>query len=286
MKQILKQYFQFSKKEFLIFTIIFTIILGFIIYPTIDKNKSDVPRPINNLKPPTASVQKNEANKTEQNSSSKNDYQFITQSTNDANNTLNPFKFNPNTLDELGFKKLGLRDKTIKTIINYRNKGGKFFIPDDFKKIWGLKKEEAEVLIPFIVIENTFTNFKSLNAKNLGNTTPPLKSICINTANAYELKAVPAIGNFAYKIVNFREKLGGFISIKQVAETYGITDSMFNASLPYLTITNTTIQKININIASEWELSEHPYITKDVARAITIYRTQHGLYKSIEDIKK
>ncbi|ULT43472.1 hypothetical protein KRR40_08600 [Niabella defluvii] len=41
------------------------------------------------------------------------------------NNTGNGilFSFDPNTLDADGFKKLGLRDKTIRTLLNYRNKG-------------------------------------------------------------------------------------------------------------------------------------------------------------------
>ena len=34
------------------------------------------------------------------------------------------FEFDPNTINEAGWKRLGLRDKTIQTIQNYLNKGG------------------------------------------------------------------------------------------------------------------------------------------------------------------
>ena len=36
------------------------------------------------------------------------------------------FYFDPNTANALQWKQLGLRDKTIQTILNYRNKGGFF----------------------------------------------------------------------------------------------------------------------------------------------------------------
>ncbi|RYD77100.1 MAG: helix-hairpin-helix domain-containing protein, partial [Sphingobacteriales bacterium] len=62
------------------------------------------------------------------------------------------FYFDPNTVSEEGWKKLGLRDKTIATILNYRNKGGKFKQPEDIKKIWGLFPDEAERLMPFVNI--------------------------------------------------------------------------------------------------------------------------------------
>ena len=44
------------------------------------------------------------------------------------------FEFDPNTLDENGFRKLGLNDKVIHTLINYRSKGGHFKNVEDIKK--------------------------------------------------------------------------------------------------------------------------------------------------------
>jgi DNA uptake protein ComE-like DNA-binding protein len=201
-------------------------------------------------------------------------------------NSLSPFLFDPNTLDEIGFSKLGLREKTIKTILNYRKKGGKFYKPEDFRKIWGLRKQEADVLVPYIVITNTANNYQYKNQSTPNSNVSIPKIICINTATAFELKALPAVGNVAYRIVNFREKLGGFISVNQVAETYGLTDSVFKQIQPFLTITNTSILKQDINLASEFELAKHPYIPREVARAIVIYRTQHGQFKTVDDLKK
>jgi competence protein ComEA len=49
-----------------------------------------------------------------------------------------PFPFNPNTATREDFIRLGLMDKTANTIVHYREKGGKFYKPEDFKRIWGL----------------------------------------------------------------------------------------------------------------------------------------------------
>lgn len=284
MKKQLKQYLQFSAKELLIFFILLLVVAGFLLYPKLFKTPNTSVANISTLESPKNNV--NASTKEEYSFNNKqpsNNNQFLNNNTS-TKSSLNPFSFNPNELDYNGFIKLGLREKTIKTILNYRSKGGKFYKAEDFRKIWGLKKEEADVLIPFIVLESN----KNYSLPNYQNNVKhsALKRICINTASAYEFKSIPALGNLAFKIVNFREKLGGFTTIQQVAETYGITDSIFNAILPYLTITNNTINQLNINLASEFELSKHPYISKDVARAIVIYRNQHGNYTSVDDLKK
>jgi competence ComEA-like helix-hairpin-helix protein len=98
---------------------------------------------------------------------------------------------------------------------------------------------------------------------------------------------LPNIGtSLPYKIVNYREKLGGFISVQQIKETYGMVDSIYNTILPYLQIKTIELRKININTATDYDLSVHPYIDKSIAKAIVIYRTKYGGYSTVADIKK
>ncbi|MCX6208321.1 MAG: helix-hairpin-helix domain-containing protein, partial [Bacteroidetes bacterium] len=201
------------------------------------------------------------------------------------NYTLNPFEFDPNTIDETSFQKLGLSPKIIKTILNYRSKGGKFYKPDDFRKIWGLKQEDADVLVPYITIA-TPSNNRFGNKVDYKNKSITPTKIDINTATVNDFRQLPAVGNLAYKIVKYRDKLGGFLSINQIRETYDLTDSIYNAMLPYLTLQTIAINKLNINTATDFELGGHPYISKEIAKAIVIYRTQHGNYNSVNDLKK
>lgn len=201
------------------------------------------------------------------------------------------FYFDPNTLDLAGWKKLGLRDKTVKTIQNYLAKGGHFFKPEDLSKIYGLFEDEYARLEPYIRIKGK----KIANSSAIANETylPPAgkteryKVIDINTADTAAFISLPGIGSkLAARIVNFRDKLGGFYVISQVAETYGLPDSTFQKIKQYLKLDNASLKKININTASVDELKAHPYIKYALANPIVAYRKEHGPFSKLEDIKK
>ena len=88
------------------------------------------------------------------------------------------------------------------------------------------------------------------------------------------------------RIVNFREKLGGFYSIEQVRETYGLPDSTYQKIKLNLKLDNSEVKKININNASVEDLKSHPYIRYNIANAIIAYRKEHGSFSAISDLKK
>ncbi len=199
------------------------------------------------------------------------------------------FYFDPNTLPGAGWKKLGLTDKTIATIQNYLSKGGKFREPADIKKIWGLHEEMVNQLLPYVKIEQSAntaaSHFPTFEKKEFPKKT--IGSVDINIADSSTYISLPGIGpGYARRIVKFRDKLGGFYKIEQVAETFGLPDSTFQKIKNYLHVSGENIKKININTTSLDELKEHPYIRYQLANAIIQFRTQHGNFSSVEDIKK
>ncbi len=150
------------------------------------------------------------------------------------------FQFDPNTLDEEGFKQLGFSNKVIHTIINYRTKGGYFKTPQDIKKIYGLQPADAEKLIPYIKIASA-TNDKNYKPEAKQTFNKPISvtntyhAININTATAEEWKTMPGIGDvLANRLVKFRNSMGGFKSVDDVKKTYGLSDSTFKLIRPYL----------------------------------------------------
>lgn len=202
------------------------------------------------------------------------------------------FYFDPNTASSEDWKKLGLRDKTIAIIENYRSKGGKFRQPDDIKKIWGLFPDEAERLIPYVRINTENNPAKEDNTYYADNSKPAyekkktLDAVDINSSDTSAWIALPGIGTkLSQRIINFRNKLGGFYKVEQVAETFGLPDSVFQKIKPMLRVSG-EVEKININTATSEELKAHPYISYQLANAIIQYRNQHGEYKSVDDIKK
>lgn len=205
------------------------------------------------------------------------------------------FYFDPNTISTSEWKRLGLRDKTIKTIENYLNKGGHFYKPEDLQRIYGLQDDEYERLKPYIKIESNasktdeaFVSLKSKDEMHPTKTSAARYSIIdVNIADTTAFISLPGIGSkLALRIVTFREKLGGFYSIDQIGETYGLPDSTFQKIKQYLKLDNPSVKKINVNTATVDEMKAHPYIKYSLANPIVAYRNEHGAFSKIEDIKK
>lgn len=197
------------------------------------------------------------------------------------------FKFDPNTLTIEGWQRLGLSEKTSRTIDKYRSKGGKFYTPEDINKIWGMPEGFYERVKDYIVITSNLTNYVQINLDKTTYTKPEKKVgvVNINEADSLALIALPRIGpKLAARIINFRDKLGGFYSIEQIAETYGLPDSTFQKIKPLLR-SNGSVKKWNVNAATKDELKTHPYIKWKLANAIVEYRNQHGSFKSLDELK-
>ncbi len=206
----------------------------------------------------------------------------------ETNTTATPsmlFHFDPNTLDEAGWIKLGLPPKAAASVRKYVLKGGNFYKPEDIKKIYGLKPELAEKLVPYVQIAATQkSKYKPYEKKEFSY---QQRTVDINYGDSAAFESLPGIGpTLAKRIIAFREKLGGFYAIEQVAETYGLPDSTFQKIKGSLKMASFEIKKININIATKEELQSHPYIRYKIASLIIAYRTQHGKFESVDDLEK
>jgi competence ComEA-like helix-hairpin-helix protein len=191
------------------------------------------------------------------------------------------FAFDPNTVSEAELFRLGLPSSSVKSILNYRVKGGKFRKPEDLKKMFALSAEDFERIIPFA----QFPPEEPVAARL--KTAKEMVVIDINLAEEEQLKSLPGIGAMrAKQLVQYRDKLGGFQSLEQVAEMRSLPDSVFQQIRPWLRIGIAGVRKINLNTASVEELDAHPYISKRQAELIVAYREQHGAYQSPEDIGK
>ena len=199
------------------------------------------------------------------------------------------FEFDPNTLSAEGWKKLGLRDGLIRTILHYRMKGGRFRRPDDLAKIWGMPAKEATRLEPFIRILDTGAAIIA-RYSSAAPSRPIPRQIEINTAMAEEWELLPGIGKVLSKrIIAFREKLGGFSSVEQVAQTYGLPDSVFHLVKPLLVLNKTNNPgsgKVNINSASAHIFSQQLQLPAALAKAIVVYRKEYGDFTAVADLKK
>lgn len=113
-----------------------------------------------------------------------------------------------------------------------------------------------------------------------------LQVIDINSADTASWSSLPGIGPvLSRRIIKYRERLGGFYHVKQVAEIYGLADSVFQRIQPYLRC-EASVQKINVNLVTPDVLEQHPYLRRQLARAIIDYRTQHGTFKELAELRQ
>jgi competence ComEA-like helix-hairpin-helix protein len=203
------------------------------------------------------------------------------------------FYFDPNTITSDQWKHLGVDGKTISTIKKYLSKGAVFRKPEDLRKIYGLGHDQYEKLAPYIKIDlpaekdpaNGYQKDKTISVHPFS--TPHLKAIDINNADTTMFISLPGIGSkLAERIVSFRKKLGGFFSVDQIGEVYGLRDSVFQKIKGNLSCISVNLRKININTASKEELQAHPYIRWNIANMIIEYRNQHGAFVSLDDLRK
>jgi len=195
-----------------------------------------------------------------------------------------PFPFDPNSADEQTLLSLGLPKRTVRSIINFREKGGKFRLKSDLAKVYTLDEADYTRLSTFIQLPDSLERKTFAERKPREREAPA--ALDINSASAEDFQKLPGIGpSFAERIVKYRKSLGGFFKTEQVAEVFGLPDSTFQKISPNLRCSNSSIKKININTASAEELKTHPYLRWKHANAIVKYRADNGSYKTPETLR-
>lgn len=201
--------------------------------------------------------------------------------------TLQPLYFNPNTVSLDSLLDMNVPDRVARTLIKYREKGGQFWKKEDLQRVYGVDSALYAGLEPYIQIPARSFKPKAFHAPFSGKSyekKAPHK-IEINSAGVEEWQGLHGIGPVLSKrIVKFRDALGGFRSIDQVGETYGLADSVFQQLRSQLVLSEAP-NKIDINRCTVEILAAHPYISWSVARRIIRYREQHGPFEDLEALK-
>lgn len=160
------------------------------------------------------------------------------------------FAFNPNTVSLEDLQRLGFSRKQAQSIDNYRQKGGVFRRKSDFAKSYVVADSVYKRLEPYISI--------------------PL--IDLNQADSAEFDSLPGIGGwFASKIIEHRERLGGYSYKEQLMDIYRFDQDKFAALSDLVTVSEPYRYPLWTLPADSLRL--HPYIRNyETAHAIVLFR--------------
>jgi len=199
------------------------------------------------------------------------------------------FDFDPNTATIIEFKQLGLSDYQIKNLVNYRNAGGSFKEPNDIAKIYSLDKDLVAQLLPYVKIvkvkkpKHSYIRKKDISPlpEKKKNFYKPELNIEINTADSVQLITIKGIGPvFASRIINYRNSLGGFNSMNQLNEVFGLKPEIIEEISKICVIDTSQIKKVDLNLSEFNQLVHHPYLNYKQTKAIFQYRSIMGDIKS------
>ena len=161
------------------------------------------------------------------------------------------FRFNPNTASMEDLQRLGFSQKQAQSILNYREKGGRFRRKEDFAKSYVVADSVFERLEPFIDIPKTD----------------------INKADSAAFDDLPGIGPyFAAKMVSYREELGGYSCTEQLKEIWNFGDERYDKLIGLIECSE-PVNPLKLWTLPEDSLRLHPHIRyKSVAHGIVLYR--------------
>ena len=199
----------------------------------------------------------------------------------DKKATYTLFTFDPNTIDSAAFVRLGLKPFIASNILKYRKRGGLYRTSDDFARVYGISPDKFHELEPYI---------KIAELKPVKNVTATEKRpdviVDLNSADTTLLMQVKGIGRgYAKGIVRFRQRTGGFISVDQLSEIYGMRPENLEKIRSYCKVNTDLVQKIKVNTASVERMKSHPYFNFYQSKAVYELRRKKGKLKDISDLK-
>jgi DNA uptake protein ComE-like DNA-binding protein len=112
-----------------------------------------------------------------------------------------------------------------------------------------------------------------------------VKPLDLNFCDSASLEALPGLGPvLSARIIKYRKLLGGFASVDQLREVYGLSEETFKKVSKMLVADPANVIKINFNNADYKQLIKLPYFERYEVAAILKYRELQGRVDGIDEL--
>ncbi|MES2812004.1 MAG: helix-hairpin-helix domain-containing protein [Bacteroidota bacterium] len=205
------------------------------------------------------------------------------------------YPFNPNFITDFKGYKLGMSVAEIDRLLAFRKTGKFANSAEEFQQVTKISDSLLAKISPYFKFpdwvknkSNSYTAYSKSNYKSFEKTTKKIIVQDINTATKEDLMNIFGIGDaISERIIKQREIFGGFISMEQMQDVWGLSpEVIYELNKNFKIGTVPVITKIDVNNASTKELMKLPYFRYALAREIVTYRSMNGGIKSAEDLIK
>lgn len=179
--------------------------------------------------------------------------------------------FDPNTASAEELVRAGFPKKTALTLVKYRERHP-IRNKKDLLKVYGMTQELYDRVSPRVRIAGAPDKpgvrhqQPAATGQKPSERSAPLE---LNSSDSTQLETVDGIGPvFARRIVKYRDMLGGFVSVDQLKEVYGIKEEAYRFIRSGVTADPSLAKKLNLNTDDFKTINRHPYISYDLTRAI------------------
>ncbi|WP_366184668.1 helix-hairpin-helix domain-containing protein [Flavobacterium ovatum] len=201
--------------------------------------------------------------------------------------------FNPNFITDYKGYKLGMSVPEIDRLLAFRKTNQYVNSVQDFQKITQVSDSLLATISPYFKFPDWVTNKKEFKGyvqyeKESFAKSDKITITDVNTASQEDFMKINGIGaGYSDRIIKFRESLGGFVSMQQMDDVWGLPPEVItklNSNFKIGVISQ--IMKLDINNASLKEIAQFPYFRYALAKEIVMCRSMNGDFKNATDLTK
>lgn len=219
--------------------------------------------------------------------------------------------FNPNSFTSTDWQARGLPQWLAERLVKYRDVVGGFRAKEQIRKAYGLSDTTYARLAPYIQLPEQLPpheahayasryptasgaditgELATRPASKFARKPRNLQPFDLNSADTTQFMQIRGIGRgLSTRVVEYRQRLGGFQSEEQLAEIYSLRDApdLVDSLRKYTFVRSGFVpSSLDVNNAPFEILQAHPYLGKRLARVLVAYRQQHGPFRQPTDLRQ